>query len=64
MHKNILSHLTEAVLLFNRNLELTYINSAGEILLADSKKHLLGLHANTLFRMSGSNLLIDLQQCL
>jgi two-component system nitrogen regulation sensor histidine kinase GlnL len=64
VHKNILSHLTEAVLLFNRNLELTYINSAGEILLADSKKHLLGLHANTLFRMSGSNLLIDLQQCL
>ena len=64
MYKNILAHLNEAILLFNRNLELIYINGAGEILLADSEKHLLGLTANTLFKSSGSSLLIDLQQCL
>ncbi|KAF3981756.1 MAG: nitrogen regulation protein NR(II) [Methylococcales symbiont of Hymedesmia sp. n. MRB-2018] len=64
MHKNILAHLNEAILLFNRQLELIYINAAGEILLADSEKHLLGLTANSLFKSSGSSLLIDLQQCL
>lgn len=64
MHKNILAHLNEAILLFNPNLNLTYINAAGEILLADSEKHLLGMSANTLFKSSRSALLIDLQQCL
>lgn len=64
MYKNILAHLNESILLFNRDLELIYINGAGEILLADSEKHLLGLNANTLFKSSGSSLLIDLQQCL
>ncbi|KAF3977378.1 MAG: nitrogen regulation protein NR(II) [Methylococcales symbiont of Iophon sp. n. MRB-2018] len=64
MHKNILAHLNESILLFNRQLELIYINAAGEILLADSAKHLLGLTANSLFKSSASSLLIDLQQCL
>ncbi|NOQ76807.1 MAG: nitrogen regulation protein NR(II) [Methylococcaceae bacterium] len=63
MHKKILAHLNEAILLFNQQLILTYINTAGEILLADSAKHLLGLHARTLFKSSDS-LLLDLQQCL
>lgn len=63
MHKKILAHLNEAILLFNQQLILTYINTAGEILLADSAKHLLGLNAATLFKSSDS-LLSDLQQCL
>ena len=63
MHKKILAHLNEAILLFNQQLILTYINTAGEILLADSAKHLLGLNASILFKSSNS-LLSDLQQCL
>ncbi|MFW5443820.1 MAG: nitrogen regulation protein NR(II) [Methylococcaceae bacterium] len=64
MHQKILVHLNEAVLLFNRNLILTYINSSGEILLADSAKHLLGLSAGKIFKSSDSALLNDLKQCL
>jgi len=64
VYKKILAHLNEAVLLFNRELILTYINTAGEILLADSEKHLLGLRASVLFKRSDPALLIDLQQCL
>lgn len=64
MHKKILAHLNEAILLFNRDLVLIYINTAGEILLADSAKHLLGLKANKLFKASDPALLNDLKQCL
>lgn len=64
MQKKILAHLNETVLLFNRDLILTYINTAGEILLADSKKHLLGLSAKNLFKLSNSALFNDLLQCL
>ena len=64
MHKKILAHLNEAILLFNRELVLTYINTAGEILLEDSEKHLLGLTANKLFKASDPALLNDLKQCL
>ncbi len=63
MHKKILAHLNEAILLFNNQLVLTYINTAGEILLEDSAKHLLGLNAQILFKSSDS-LLSDLKQCL
>ena len=64
MHKKILTHLNEAILLFNRELVLIYINTAGEILLADSAKHLLGLKANKLFKASDPALLNDLKHCL
>lgn len=64
MHKKILAHLNEAVLLFNDELVLTYINTAGEVLLTDSQKHLLGLRANVVFKQSDPALVIDLQQCL
>ena len=63
MYKKILAHINEAVLLFNQHLVLTYINTAGEILLADSAKHLLGLDAKTLFK-SSKELLSVMQQCL
>lgn len=64
MHQKILTHLNEAILLFNRDLILIYINTSGEILMADSAKHLLGLSAYKLFKSSDSALLTDLQQCL
>lgn len=64
MHKRILDHLNAAILLFDRDLTLTYLNSAGEILLADSSRHLVGLGAGELFKSSDPALLVNLQQCL
>ncbi|MDQ7091285.1 MAG: nitrogen regulation protein NR(II) [Methylococcales bacterium] len=64
MHKKILDHLSEAILLFNRQLVLTYINSAGEALLADSSKHLVGRGANDIFKFSTQLILTHLQQSL
>lgn len=64
MHKRILEHLNEAILLFDHQLKLTYINTAGEMLLADSARHLIGLSAQDLFRSSDPALLLNLQQCL
>jgi two-component system nitrogen regulation sensor histidine kinase GlnL len=64
VYKRILEHLNEAILLFDHELKLTYINTAGEILLADSARHLIGLTAQDLFRSSDPALLLNLQQCL
>jgi len=64
MYKRILDNLNAAILLFDRDLTLTYLNSAGEILLADSSRHLLGLSASELFKSSDPALLMNLQQCL
>ncbi len=64
MHKRILENINTAILLFDRNLTLIYLNSAGEILLADSSRHLVGLNAYELFKSSDPALLINLQQCL
>jgi two-component system nitrogen regulation sensor histidine kinase GlnL len=63
MHKKILDHLNEAILLFDQQLTLKYINTAGEVLLADSAKHLLGCHAKIVFNSSAA-LLTHLQQSL
>ncbi len=64
MYKRILDHLNGAILLFDRDLILTYLNPAGEILLADSARHLVGLDAFELFKTSDPALLMNLQQCL
>lgn len=64
MYKKILEHLNEAILLFNRQLRLTYINTAGEMLFADSARHLLGLHANELFKPLDSDPQLNLKLCL
>ncbi len=64
MYKRILDHLTTAILLFDRDLTLTYINTAGEIILADSARHLVGHDAQQLFKSSNPSLLANLQQCL
>jgi two-component system, NtrC family, nitrogen regulation sensor histidine kinase GlnL len=63
MHKKILDHLNEAILLFDQQLVLTYLNTAAEVLLADSVKQLLGCHAKTIFNASPV-LLGHLQQSL
>lgn len=64
MHKRILEHLNTAVLLFDQTLTLTYINMAGEILLADSANHLVDQQANDLFKSSDPAILHNMRQCL
>lgn len=64
MHNKILDQLSETILLFNRELKLTYINTAGEILFADSARHLIGNKATELFKASDPVIIQDLQQCL
>lgn len=64
MYKRILDHLNEAVLLFNKDFRLTYINPAGEMLFADSAKHLLGNPAKKLFKTINKELFADLLQRL
>ncbi len=64
VHKRILDHLNEAILLFDKDLLLIYINPAGEILFADSAKHLLGNPAHKLFKASLNPLFSDLLQRL
>jgi two-component system nitrogen regulation sensor histidine kinase GlnL len=64
VHKRILDHINEAILMFDRDLILIYINPAGEILLADSAKHLLGYPAHKLFKSAHTSLFADLLQRL
>ncbi len=64
MHKKILEYLNEAILLFNQKLTLTYINSAGEALLAESAKHIIGRSAKEIFKRSNPSVLAHLKQCL
>ena len=64
MYKKILDHLNEAILLLNRDLYLTYINPAGEMLFADSAKHLVGSPAHKLFKSAHHDLFSDLMHRL
>lgn len=64
MYKRILDHLNEAILLFDRKLILTYINTAGEILLEDSARHLKGITAEDLFKTSDPAFVSNINQCL
>ncbi|MCF8007170.1 MAG: nitrogen regulation protein NR(II) [Methylovulum sp.] len=64
MYKRILDHLTSAILLFNSELKLRYINTAGEMLLADSAHHLINQSAHDLFKSSDPALLLNLRQSL
>ncbi|PKM12462.1 MAG: nitrogen regulation protein NR(II) [Gammaproteobacteria bacterium HGW-Gammaproteobacteria-3] len=64
MHKRILEHLNEAILVFDRQLKLVYINTAGEILFADSARHLLGSYARDLFKPLDSEFQLNLKSCL
>ena len=60
MHNKILDHINEAILLFDSDLRLRYINPQGEILFADSEKHLLGAPIQRLFKTSQTVILDDL----
>lgn len=64
MYKRILDHLNTAILLFNRDLVLTYINTAGEILLADSAHHLIAQNAYELFKTSDPAFAHNIKQCI
>lgn len=64
VYEKILEHINEAILLFNKELKLTYINSAGEVLLADSARHLLGCKADELLKPADNHQQLGLQQCL
>lgn len=64
MYKRILDHLNTAILLFDSQLTLTFINTTGEILLADSAHHLIGQSAEELFKSSDPALLLNLKQSL
>lgn len=64
MHKKILDHINQAILLFNKDFRLIYVNPAGEILFADSAKHLLGMSAIKLFKTANQNLFADMLQRL
>ncbi len=58
-----MDHMNGAVLLFNHELSLTFINSAGEILLDDSAKHLIDQPAGKIFKLANSDILQNIQQC-
>ena len=64
MQKKILDHINEAILLFDQQLNLLYINAAGEELFTDSARHLIGQNAQQLFRLSSSLIIDDIKQCL
>lgn len=63
MHKKILDNIRHAILLFNSELKLIYINTAGEVLFDDSARHLLDKSAQDIF--GNNTILIDaLLQCI
>ena len=64
VQQRILENLNESILLFDHALILKYINTSGEILFADSARHLLGISAQRLFKASGTTVINDLQQSL
>lgn len=64
VYKKILEHINEATLLFNQNLELTYINTAGEILFADSARHLQGIPVEDLFGSNNTLIVEAIHLCL
>ena len=63
MHNKILDNINEAILLFNKDLKLIYINTAGEVLFEDSSRHLLSKSAKDMFGTEIS-LNDELLQCM
>ncbi|NOQ14999.1 MAG: nitrogen regulation protein NR(II) [Methyloprofundus sp.] len=63
VYKKILENVNEAILLFDSSLNLSYINTAGEVLFEDSARHLIGKPAKYLFA-SETMLINDLQYCI
>lgn len=63
MCKRLLDNLNTAVLLFDADLNLRYLNTAAEILLADSARHLVGISAEQLFKSSDTAFISNLKHC-
>ncbi len=63
MYKRLLDNLNTAVLLFDSMLCLRYLNTAAEILLADSERQLLGISAKQLFKSSDAAFFNNLKHC-
>lgn len=63
MHKRLLDNLNTAVLLFDSMLCLQYMNTAAEVLFADSARQLIGISAKRLFKSSSSAFLGNLNHC-
>ncbi len=63
MHRRLLDNLNTAVLLFDTDLTLCYLNTAAEILLADSARQLLGISAEQLFKSSDAAFISNLTHC-
>jgi two-component system nitrogen regulation sensor histidine kinase GlnL len=63
MYKRLLDNLNTAILLFDSMLCLRYLNTAAEILLADSERQLLGISAKQLFKSSDAAFLNNLKHC-
>jgi two-component system nitrogen regulation sensor histidine kinase GlnL len=63
MYKRLLDNLNTAILLFDANLNLRYLNTAAEILLADSARQLLETSAEQLFKSSDEAFLNNLKHC-
>jgi two-component system nitrogen regulation sensor histidine kinase GlnL len=64
LHHRILDHLTDAVLLFDADYRLVYINMAGEMLFAVSARQVLGARAEEIFLLYDKNIEKDLQRTL
>lgn len=64
MHKRLIENLNTAVLLFDAKLNLVYLNTAAEVLLADSARHLVGVSAKELFKSSDAAFLKNLKNGL
>ena len=54
MERSILEHLDAAVLLFDRGLNLRYINLAGEMMFSVSARHIIGQNACDLIKCGGT----------
>ncbi|QSA97227.1 nitrogen regulation protein NR(II) [Methylococcus sp. EFPC2] len=63
-YRRILDNLTDAVLLFDQDLSLSYINMPGEILFAVSARQVLGSRAQQVFFFSDQSVESDMRRAL
>ncbi len=64
LFQSVLDNLTTAVLLLDRTRRLVYINTAGEMIFAESSRQLLGISSRDLFRGCEGVIEEDLVRCL
>lgn len=60
----ILDHLTDAVLLFDADCRLQFINLAGEMLFAVSARHVMGMRAREILGLSDRSIETDFKRAL